>query len=71
MTGRKSGIAVLEDYPLVLTTEQVCEILQINRKTLYKMVESGILPGRKSGKGYKISRDQVIAHLNGQKGDAK
>ena len=63
MAVKKAGAGILDDYPLVLTTQQVCEILHINRKTLYKMIETGVLPGKKSGKGYKITRDTVIAHL--------
>lgn len=60
----KAGAATLDGYSPVLTTDQVCSILRINRKTLYKLIANGEIPGRKSGKGYKITKEAVIAHLN-------
>ena len=54
-----------------LTTKQVCEILGINRKTLYKMIANGEIPGVKSGKGYKVSPDAVRNHLKGKRSKQK
>ena len=54
-----------------LTTKQVCEILGINRKTLYKMIANGEIPGVKSGKGYKVSPDAVRNHLKGKRSKKK
>ena len=66
-----AGTDILRNYPPVLNTEQVCEVLHINRKTLYKMIDEGVLPGTKSGKGYKIARANVVALLNRKGGGKK
>ena len=58
-----SAVAQLESsYPLVLTTRQVCEILQIDRHTLYKAIEAGTLaPIRLAGlRVHRFSRDAVL-----------
>ena len=64
MAAGKENANALRDYPPVLDTRQVCEILHINRKTLYKMIEAGVIPGSKSGRGYRVTRENIIAHLN-------
>ena len=56
----------LDQYPDVMTTQMVCEILRIDRKTVYKLVETGELRGRKAGKGYKIHKKSVLAYLRGE-----
>jgi len=59
-----SGIAQLEaNYPAVLNTRQVCEILQVTRHTLYKLVAVGTLsPMPLRGiKSHRFSRDAVTA----------
>lgn len=55
-----------ENCSQALTTEQVCAILRINRKTLYKMIARGEISGAKSGKGYKVSPDTVAEFLKGK-----
>lgn len=42
------------DIPRVFNTQQVCDILGINRNTLYSLIRSGDIPARKVGKGYRI-----------------
>lgn len=66
MSEKKTGASALDGYPAVLTTEQVCEALQINRKTCYKMFRNGTFPAVKSGRSYRVSKENVIAYLNGR-----
>ena len=61
----------LQGYPPVLDSRQACEILRINRKTLYKMIEDGVIPGSKSGRGYKIAKENITAFLNQKGGEKK
>ena len=51
----------------MMKTGQVCEALQINRKTLYKLIEQGKIVGVLSGKGYKVSKENVRAYMNGER----
>lgn len=40
MMGGMNGVS-LERYPMVLKSRDVCEILNVNRKTLDRLVEAG------------------------------
>lgn len=52
------------DLPVVLTVEELAELLRINRKTAYAAVEAGDIPGvRRIGRTIRISRDTVLAWL--------
>lgn len=68
---KREGMSALErierDYPLVLTTRQVCEILQLSRHTFYKVVAAGtIAPLPLRGvKAHRFSRESVLSILRG------
>lgn len=64
MSIESAGATTLGNYPSVLTVEQVCEVLRINRKTCYKMFRDGTFPDVKSGRSYRVSKENVIAYLN-------
>ena len=61
----------LRGYPPMMKTGQVCDVLQINRKTLYKLIKSGKIVGMISGKGYKVSKNNVMAYMNGKGGEKR
>ena len=67
VTGRHRAADSLEKYPPMMKTGQVCEALQINRKTLYKLIEQGKIVGVISGRGYKVSKENVRAYMNGER----
>ena len=48
--------------PPILTTEQLADLLQVSKKTLYEWVSKGRLDGafRKRGKHHKFWRDRVL-----------
>lgn len=67
MGGKNTAADPLKEYPPMMKTEQVCDVLQINRKTLYKLIERGDITGMIAGKGYKVSKENVRAYMNGER----
>ena len=47
----------------VLTTEDACEFLSISRQTLYKLVKSKKIPGRKVGDNYRFLKSTLIHYF--------
>lgn len=47
----------------LLTTRQVQDLLQVDRTTIYRMVESGRLPALRVGKQWRFARDAVADRL--------
>ncbi len=54
---------MLENYNEVLKPNDVCKILLIGKGTLYKLLDSGVLKGYKSGKNWRITKQAVINYL--------
>ena len=46
------------------TTRQLQEMLQVDRTTIYRMVESGQIPGRKIGNQWRFPKTQIEAWLD-------
>lgn len=46
-----------------LTTEGACEFLSISRQTLYKLVRSKKIPGRKVGDSYRFLKSDLIRYF--------
>ncbi|MCX7852785.1 MAG: PocR ligand-binding domain-containing protein [Anaerolineae bacterium] len=46
-----------------LTTRQLQDLLRVDRTTIYRMAESGRLPGVKVGKQWRFARDQIETWL--------
>lgn len=53
------------DLPLVLTSEQAAQILQVSRRTLTNMLDRGTLRGVKIGKKWRVSRDELMRFIEG------
>ncbi len=47
-----------------LTTRQLQEMLQVDRTTIYRMVESGQIPGRKVGNQWRFPKTQIESWLD-------
>ena len=47
-----------------LTTRQLQEMLQVDRTTIYRMVESGQIPGRKIGNQWRFPKTQIETWLD-------
>lgn len=54
---------MLNNYPEILTTKDVCTILHISPHTLYKLIQNKELPARKIGGKYKICKENVLKLL--------
>ncbi len=46
-----------------LTTEDACQFLSISRQTLYKLVKSKRIPGRKVGDNYRFLKSDLIRYF--------
>src|SRR5262245_10922831 len=46
-----------------LTVEQVSKFLKLHQRTIYKLVRSGIIPGRIVGNSWRFLRSEVIKFL--------
>lgn len=53
----------LEDYPDVLTIDDVRQILRVGRDTVYDELNSGKLPGFRAGKQHRIYKDVLRRYL--------
>ena len=46
-----------------MTTEDACQFLSISRQTLYKLVKSKKIPGRKVGDNYRFLKSDLIRYF--------
>ena len=46
-----------------LTTEDACHFLSISRQTLYKLVKSRKIPGKKVGDNYRFLKSDLIHYF--------
>lgn len=56
------------DYPPVLTTSQVAELLSMNVQEVRRLSRDGRIPSRRIGKAYRYFRDEIVAWLNSSPG---
>ncbi len=63
ITPRQAYKTMLTEYPDVLDIPHICEILKINRKTAYKILNSGEICCVRIGKKYKIAKLDLINYL--------
>ena len=52
-----------KDADKALTTEDACQFLSISRQTLYKLVKSKKIPGRKVGDNYRFLKSDLIHYF--------
>ena len=52
-----------ENADKALTTEDACAFLSISRQTLYKLVKSKKIPGRKVGDNYRFLKSDLIRYF--------
>ena len=55
---------MLNGYDDVLEIKDLCAILKIGRKTVYKLLQDGDIPYRRIGRVYKIPKDALIQYLH-------
>lgn len=60
---------LLENYPAVLSPQDLRQILRIGRAATYRLLADGTIPSFKIGRIYKIPKSALAAYLNqGTKG---
>jgi excisionase family DNA binding protein len=50
----------------VLTTQEAAEFLRIDKKLLYKLIDSGQLKAKRLGRVYRISKTALTEFLTGE-----
>ena len=46
-----------------MTVEEARQFLRLSRKTIYKLLESGVIPGQKFGRDWRVDREQLEQNL--------
>ena len=59
------NMAQWSDLPLVLTSDQTAEVLQLKRRTVANMLNRGVLHGVKIGKEWRVSRAELMRFVEG------
>ncbi|NLB81773.1 MAG: helix-turn-helix domain-containing protein [Clostridiaceae bacterium] len=54
----------LEQYPDVLTVEQLCKALQIGKSLAYSLLKNGLIKSRIIGRAYRIPKINVLDYLD-------
>ena len=54
---------MLEAYPDVMTVAELAEFLRVDKATVYKMLQEGVIPSRRLGTAYRISKKAVIEFM--------
>lgn len=56
---------MLENYPDILNSKQVMQILGISKELLYKLIKAKRLPCyRIGGKDWRFNKEALTAHIN-------
>jgi excisionase family DNA binding protein len=48
----------------ILTVKEAAEFLRIERKLLYKLIDSGEISAKRVGKAWRISKDTLVAYIS-------
>jgi excisionase family DNA binding protein len=51
----------------VLTADEAARYLRVSRKTLYRLVSAGQIPGQKVGRSWRFRRADLVAFLGARK----
>ena len=60
---------MFDNYSPILTTDELAEILKLNKKTILKLIKDGNLPFMKVGNQYRFSKDKIIQWINSHMSD--
>ena len=52
----------------ILTPAEVADVMRLNRRTVYKLLESGELRGRKVGRVWRIPESAISEYMEGDQG---
>lgn len=54
---------MLENYPDILTFDQLCEALQIGRSLAYSLLQSGQIESKVIGRAYRIPKRYILQYM--------
>nr|WP_295303699.1 helix-turn-helix domain-containing protein [uncultured Blautia sp.] len=57
---------MLDNYTDVLTVKEAQEILKINKKTLYRLIDNREIFAKKIGKVYRIPKQSLCEYILGE-----
>ncbi len=52
-----------KDYPDIISTSQLCEMLQISETTALKLIKSGKIKSKRIGRAHKVIKSSVLEYL--------
>ena len=55
---------MLDNYSEILTVKDVCEILHIERKLVYKLIQKGDISALKVGSVYRIPKRYLVNYID-------
>lgn len=55
---------MLDNYSEILNVKDVCEILHIERKLVYKLIQKGDIPALKVGSVYRIPKCYLVNYID-------
>ena len=55
---------VLKEPADILTIKEAAEFLRIERKLLYKLIDTGEISAKRVGKSWRISRETLVAYIS-------
>ncbi len=53
----------------VLIATELAELLRLHVKTVYKLAEEGVIPGKRIGRSWRFNRAEVLKFLDGRNAD--
>lgn len=56
-----------KQFPKLLSVDNVCELFSVSRATVYRLVESRLIPCYRIGRFLRFKEDEVLAYLESQK----
>lgn len=51
----------------VIKASQVAALLQIHVKTVYRLAQKGVIPGKRIGRAWRFSKSSVLELVSGEK----
>ena len=65
--GKEGHIMALEQYPDILTVEELCSVLNIGANSAYELLNKGIVPAFRIGRRWKMPKESVISYIGSWK----
>lgn len=60
-------LSMSDKLPKLLTIDEVAEMFRVSKATVYRMIESRLIPFYKISRAIRFSEDDVVAYLESQR----